>query len=118
MPVTLRVPTVLRRLTDGRDELEAEGATVAELLETVGRRHDGFRAKVLTEGGTLRPFLNVFVNGEDIRFGEGLETAVCDGDEVSIVPSVAGGEADVARVDRLERTSEDVGSDRLGRTEP
>ncbi len=94
MPATLRVPTVLRRLTEGRDELQAEGATVAELLETVGRRHDGFRARVLTEGGTLRPFLNVFVNGEDIRFGEGLETPVRDGDEVSIVPSVAGGRGD------------------------
>jgi MoaD family protein len=94
MAVTVRVPTVLRRLTDGRDEVEAEGATVAELLETVGRRHDGFRDKVMTDGGTLRPFLNVFVNGEDIRFGAGLETAVRDGDEVSIVPSVAGGQAE------------------------
>ncbi len=111
----LRVPTVLRRLTDGRDELEAEGATVGQLLETVGRRHDGFRAKVLTEGGTLRPFLNVFVNGEDIRFGEGLETAVRDGDEVSIVPSVAGGEAPIAGDGRFCR---DSGSTQAGWTEP
>ncbi len=91
MAVTIRVPTVLRRLTDGRDELEAEGATVGHVLDAVGRRHDGFREKVLTDGGTLRPFLNVFVNGEDVRFAEGLDTAVSDGDEVSIVPSVAGG---------------------------
>ena len=97
MSATVRVPTVLRRLTDGRDEVEAEGATVAELLETMGRRHDGFRDRVMTDGGTLRPFLNVFVNGEDIRFGAGLDTAVRDGDEVSIVPSVAGGQGEAGR---------------------
>ncbi len=117
MPVTLRVPTVLRRLTEGRDELEAEGATIAELLETVGRRHDGFRGKVLTEGGTLRPFLNVFVNGEDIRFGEGLETPVRDGDEVSIVPSVAGGQED-ARAASVRRRLPERGGARLERIDP
>ncbi len=94
MPVTVRVPTVLRRLTEGRDEVEAEGATVAHVLDAVGRRHDGFREKVLTDGGALRPFLNVFVNGEDVRFASGLDTPVRDGDEVSIVPSVAGGRGD------------------------
>lgn len=91
MPVTVRVPTVLRRLTGGQDELEADGTTVAELFAVVGRRHDGFREKVLTDGGELRPFLNVFVNGEDVRFAADLRTSVKDGDEVSIVPSVAGG---------------------------
>lgn len=91
MPVTVRVPTVLRRLTAGQDELEADGATVAEVLEVVGRRHDGFSQKILTAAGALQPFLNVFVNGEDVRFADDLSTSVKDGDEVSIVPSVAGG---------------------------
>lgn len=91
MPITVRIPTVLRRLTAGQDEVEGVGATVAEVFDVVGHRHDGFREKVLTEAGELRPFLNVFVNGEDVRFAQDLGTSVNDGDEISIVPSVAGG---------------------------
>ncbi|MGH7448335.1 MAG: ubiquitin-like small modifier protein 1 [Longimicrobiales bacterium] len=91
MSITIRVPTVLRRVTGGQDELEAKGRTVAEAFATLGREHEGFLGKVLTESGELRPFLNVFVNGEDIRFADDLDTPVQDGDEVSIIPSVAGG---------------------------
>lgn len=91
MSITVRVPTVLRRLTAGRDELEAEGRTVAEVLGAIGREHDGFIEKVLGDSGDLRPFLNVFVNGDDIRFVADLDTPVQDGDEVSIIPSLAGG---------------------------
>jgi sulfur-carrier protein len=91
MSITVRVPTVLRRLTGGLDELVADGSTVAEVFDVVGRQHDGFCEKVLTDEGALRPFLNVFVNGEDVRFAADLGTSVKDGDEVSIVPSVAGG---------------------------
>ena len=118
MAVTVRVPTVLRRLTAGRDEVEAEGATVAELLETVGRRHDGFRDKVMTDGGTLRPFLNVFVNGEDIRFGAGLDTSVRDGDEVSIVPSVAGGQDGPGRPAPATSPDGEVASERIVERNP
>jgi sulfur-carrier protein len=90
MAVTVRIPTVLRRLTAGRDELSATGTTVGEVFADVGRENDEFLARI-TEGGELRPFLNVFVNGDDIRFAEGLKTPVRDGDEVSIIPSIAGG---------------------------
>lgn len=91
MGVTLRVPTVLRRLTGNAAELSASGTTVAEVLQSVGKEHAAFLERVTTETGELRPFLNVFVNGEDIRFAQGLDTPVHDGDEVSIVPSIAGG---------------------------
>ena len=90
MPVTVRIPTVLRRLTGGADELPAQGGTVGEVFAEVGREHQSFLDRI-TEGGEVRPFLNVFVNGDDIRFAQGLQTPVKDGDEVSIIPSIAGG---------------------------
>jgi sulfur-carrier protein len=90
MSVTVRIPTVLRRLTAGQDELAAGGSTVGEVFAEVGREHGEFLNRI-TEGGEVRPFLNVFVNGDDIRFAQGLQTPVRDGDEVSIIPSIAGG---------------------------
>lgn len=90
MPVTVRIPTVLRRLTGGADELPVAGGTVGEVFAEVGREHGEFLNRI-TEGGEVRPFLNVFVNGDDIRFAQGLQTPVKDGDEVSIIPSIAGG---------------------------
>jgi molybdopterin converting factor small subunit len=91
MSVTVRIPTVLQKLTDGRPELFVPGATVAEVFAAVGNKHQALYARITTADGAVRPFLNVFVNGEDIRFVSDLETAVCDGDEVSIIPSIAGG---------------------------
>lgn len=91
MGVTVRVPTVLRKLTGDSAELVATGSTVAEVFRSVGEEHAAFLARITTETGELRPFLNVFVNGEDIRFANGLDTPVKDGDEVSIIPSIAGG---------------------------
>ena len=91
MGVIVRIPTVLRRLTGGREELEASGSTVGEVFAELGKEHQEFLARITTESGQLRPFLNVFVNGEDIRFAQELETPVRDGDEVSIIPSIAGG---------------------------
>jgi MoaD family protein len=91
MAVTVRIPTVLRKLTSDRDELSAEGATVGDVLDAVGREHGAFLRRITAEDGTLRPFLNVFVNGNDIRFEDSLGTPVRDGDEVSIIPSIAGG---------------------------
>lgn len=91
MSVTLRIPTVLRRLTAGLDEIEAEGRTVEEVLESIGRDHGAFLARVRTAPGQIEPFLNLFVNGEDVRFAAGLQTPVSAGDEISIIPSIAGG---------------------------
>jgi molybdopterin converting factor small subunit len=91
MSVTVRIPGVLRRLTAGHDEVEVTGATVEEALEAVGREHTGFLDRVRTGPGQARPFLNLFVNGQDIRFIGGMGTPVYEGDEISIIPSVAGG---------------------------
>jgi molybdopterin synthase sulfur carrier subunit len=90
MAVIVRIPTVLRQAAGGRDEVEVDGSTVAEVFAGVDGQHAGFLARV-TESGEVRRFLNVFVNGNDIRFAKQLETPVGDGDEVSIIPSVAGG---------------------------
>ena len=90
MAVTIKIPSQLRAATDGEGELEVEGSTVGEALDAVFDQHDGLRERI-TEDGTLRRFVNVYVSGEDIRFQDGLETALEDGDEVTILPAVAGG---------------------------
>lgn len=91
MSVTVRIPTVLRKLTGDQEEIEGAGATVAEVLGDIGARYPEFVKRIYLEDGKLRPFLNVFVNGDDIRFESELDTSVADGDEISIVPSLAGG---------------------------
>ena len=91
MPVIVRVPTVLQKLTDGRDEVHARGGTVGALIDDLRATHGGFVARITNEDGGVKPFLNVFVNGEDIRFNGELQAQVKDGDEVSIIPSIAGG---------------------------
>jgi sulfur-carrier protein len=88
--VTVKIPAQLRAATGGEDELEVEGATVGEALDAVFDQHDGLRQRI-TEDGGLRRFVNVYVSGEDIRFKDGLETELDDGDEVQILPAVAGG---------------------------
>jgi sulfur-carrier protein len=90
MPVTVKIPAQLRIATDGAGEIEVEGLTVKEALDAVFAEHEGLRERI-TEDGTLRRFVNVYVSGEDIRFRDGLETALADGDEVTILPAVAGG---------------------------
>ena len=90
MAVTVKIPSQLRPATDGEGELEVEGATVGEALDAVFDQHEGLRERI-TEDGTLRRFVNVYVSGEDIRFQDGLETSLSDGDEVTILPAVAGG---------------------------
>jgi MoaD family protein len=91
MNVTVRVPSALRKLTNGEAELSAQGATVRDLFEDLGRGHPQLLGRILGEGGEVRQFLNVFVNGTDIRYEKDLDTPVREGDEVSIVPSIAGG---------------------------
>lgn len=92
MAVTVRIPTPLQRLTNGQAEVSCEGETITQLLEDLERRYPGIRERICDEQGKLRRFVNVFVNEEDIRFLKGDQTAVKDGDEVSIIPAIAGGD--------------------------
>lgn len=91
MSVTLRIPTPLRRLADGSSEVSLEGQTVSEVLTALNQRHPGFQERLFDERGEIRRFVNIYVGGEDIRFLNDLDTAIKDGEEVSIVPAVAGG---------------------------
>jgi molybdopterin converting factor small subunit len=91
MAVTVRIPTVLQKLARGQDEISASGGTVGEVLATVGTNYQELLARITTDEGLVKPFLNVFVNGDDIRFANDLQTSVHDGDEISIIPSIAGG---------------------------
>ncbi|HEX5017434.1 MAG TPA: ubiquitin-like small modifier protein 1 [Actinomycetes bacterium] len=91
MSATVRIPTILRPYTGGASEVTADGATLAEVLESLEAAHPGIRARVLDDDGAIRRFVNVYVNDDDVRFAEGLATATPDGASVSIIPAVAGG---------------------------
>ena len=91
MAVTVKLPTQLRDATGGQAEVSGEGATVGEVLESLYGRFEPLRERLTDGEGGLRRFVNVYVGGEDIRFLDGLDTAVEDGDEVTILPAVAGG---------------------------
>jgi molybdopterin synthase sulfur carrier subunit len=90
VPVTVKIPTQLRSLTNGDGETEVDASSVGEALEQLFERYEGLRDRI-TENGELRRFVNVYAGGEDIRFGQGLETTVGEGDEITILPAVAGG---------------------------
>ena len=89
--VQVRVPTPLRKFTGGAEAVDADGATVAALVADLDRRHPGMKERICDDGGQVRRFVNIYVNGEDIRFLKHLDTPVKDGDEISIVPAIAGG---------------------------
>ena len=91
MAVTIRIPTTLRPLTAGAGEVEVDGGTVGEALGALDAAHPGFTERITDDEGALRRFVNVFVDDEDVRFQDGLDTPVADGATVSIVPAVAGG---------------------------
>jgi molybdopterin converting factor small subunit len=91
MAVTIRVPTQLRQLTGDASEVSVEAATVAEALKALDAAHPGFAERLYDESGALRRFVNVFVADEDIRFLQGVDTPLTDGQTLSIVPAVAGG---------------------------
>lgn len=91
MAIEVRVPTILRKHTDGAKAVHGAGATVREVIEDLDAGHPGLRAAIVTENGELHRFLNVYLNDEDIRFIGALETPVADGDVISILPAVAGG---------------------------
>ena len=90
MAVKVKIPAQLRPATGGECEVEVDAATVGDALDAVFEKHDGLRERI-TEDGDLRRFVNVYVSGEDIRFQDGLETAISDGAEVTILHAVAGG---------------------------
>ena len=89
--VQVKIPTPLRKHTQGAGSVEAEGNTVAALVDDLDRRYPGVKARICDEGGAVRRFVNIFVNGEDIRFLDNLATPLKTGDELSIVPAIAGG---------------------------
>jgi sulfur-carrier protein len=91
MAVTVLVPTALQKFTNNQAALECTGNDISELLDSLEVSCPGIKARLCDEAGNLRRFLNFYVNSEDIRFLEGAETVLKDGDEVSIVPAVAGG---------------------------
>ena len=91
MPVHVRMPTPLRRFTGGAEEVGAAGATVGAVVNDLERQFSGVKERICDEGGRVRRFVNIYLNGDDIRFLNNLETAVKDGDELSIVPAIAGG---------------------------
>ena len=91
MSVLVRIPTPLRRITNGQDKVNVEGATINEIVGSLESEFPGIKERLCDEQGDLRNFVNVYVNGEDVRFLQGIETATKEGDEISIVPAVAGG---------------------------
>src|SRR5437763_8306296 len=92
MAIEVRIPTILRNLTDGAKSVEGKGGTLDELILDLESRHPGLRARLVDDKG-LRRFVNVYLNDEDVRFLGGLDTAVTDGDTVTVLPAVAGGSA-------------------------
>lgn len=91
MSVTVKIPTQLRTLTGGAAEVEAAGGTVAAVIDDLEVRHPGLKERLVGDDGGLRRFVNVYLDDEDVRFLEGISTAIPEGARVSIIPAVAGG---------------------------
>jgi molybdopterin converting factor small subunit len=91
MSVSVRIPTILRTYTGGTSEVSADGATLAEVLDSLDGAYPGIKGRVLDDNGALRRFVNVYVGEEDVRFSGDLATPTPDGTKVSIIPAVAGG---------------------------
>ena len=91
MSVNVRIPTTLRPLAGGQSEVAVEGQTVGEVLKALDAAHPGFADRLLDDDGNLRKFVNVFVADDDVRFMDGLQTQVPNGETVAIIPAVAGG---------------------------
>ena len=88
---TIRIPTPLRKFTNGADSIEVDGSNVREILNALENNHPGIRERICDNSGQVRRFVNVFVSDEDIRFLDNLDTPIKPGDEVSIIPAIAGG---------------------------
>ena len=91
MAVKVLIPTPLRQLTKNQAEVDAEGGTIKELIDFLGKNYGGLRERLCDENGKIRRFVNIYLNDEDIRFLKGEETVLKEGDQVSIVPAIAGG---------------------------
>jgi molybdopterin synthase sulfur carrier subunit len=87
----VRIPTTLRSLTGGASEVDVDGATVGDVLKALDTAHPGFADRLVDDDGNLRRFVNVFVADDDVRFLQGLDTPVPEGETVAIIPAVAGG---------------------------
>ncbi len=96
MPVRVRVPTPLRKFTQGADEVSAQGSNVRAIMEDLEKNYPGIKERICDDNGKIRRFVNVYVNGDDIRFLQNLETSLKEGDNISIVPAIAGGGVHVA----------------------
>ncbi|TLY23871.1 MAG: MoaD/ThiS family protein [Nitrospirae bacterium] len=90
--IKVRIPTPLRPLTRGQGEVEAKASSIVEMIDNLNATHPGLKDRLCDEKGELRRFVNIYVNEEDIRFLKGKDTSLKDGDEVSIVPAIAGGQ--------------------------
>ena len=91
MGINVRIPTPLRKLTNGESEVEANGADISELIDDLEKNYPGIKGKLCEDNGNVRKFLNIYLNDDDIRFMDSLATEVRDGDNVSLIPAIAGG---------------------------
>tara|TARA_B000000460_G_C21279274_1_gene290954 strand:- start:70 stop:351 length:282 start_codon:yes stop_codon:yes gene_type:complete len=91
MSATVKIPTPLRKLTNNETSVDADGTTVGQIVESLESAYPGMRERLIDDNGDLRHFVNIYLNGEDIRYIDGLKSSVSDNDELSIVPAVAGG---------------------------
>ena len=91
MTIKVRIPTPLMKLTDNQSEVSAEGKTISDIINNLENQFNGIKDRICEENGSPRRFINIYINEEDIRFLEGEMTGVKDGDEISIIPAIAGG---------------------------
>ncbi len=91
MSVSVRIPTILRTYTNGESEVQADGGTVAEVLDSLDASYPGIKGRILDDEGAIRRFVNVYVGNDDVRFLEALATGTPEGAQVSVIPAVAGG---------------------------
>ena len=91
MPIKVRIPTPLRSLTNGSEEVSVEGKSIKEVIDNLEANHNGIKERLCDENGQIRRFINFYLNDEDIRFKDNQETPVNDGDQISILPAISGG---------------------------
>jgi sulfur-carrier protein len=91
MAIAVRIPTILRNYTGGEKQVEGSGSSLGSLIDDLDAKHPGLKGRLVTDDGSLHRFVNVYVNDEDVRFTGALDTGLSDGDEVTILPAVAGG---------------------------
>jgi len=91
MNINVRIPTPLRTLTENQEIVRVQGSTISEIIDDLQKNYPGLKERICDENGELHRFLNIYLNNEDIRFKDGKETSINDGDEISIIPAIAGG---------------------------